>query len=154
MIYDKDSLWRKPRETTARRKRRRGVFGWRGKTTEWPSKRMRLTIIRPSDSCKGDPVFLAVDQWYDFHEFGCHLGNDGPILLQQHFITHLAGPERRSTERLKQEGANKWAVRWRSILETVASGYSFRSLRKQSKDYEAASFSLIASLTPTTILRR
>ena len=28
-------------------------------------------------AAKGDAVPLAVDQWYDFHEFGCHLGNVG-----------------------------------------------------------------------------
>jgi len=47
------------------------------KMTEWPSKRRPLTKIRPSDRCKGDAVPLAVDQWYDFPEFGCHLGNVG-----------------------------------------------------------------------------
>ena len=31
----------------------------------------------PSDGCKGDAVPLPVDQWYDFHEFGFHLGNVG-----------------------------------------------------------------------------
>ena len=45
------------------------------KMTEWPSERRPLTKIRPSDGCKEDGVPLAVDQWYDFHEFGCHLGN-------------------------------------------------------------------------------
>ena len=43
------------------------------KMTEWPSKRRTLTKIRPSDGCKGDRVTLAVDLWYDLHEFGCHL---------------------------------------------------------------------------------
>jgi len=28
-----------------------------------------------SDGCTGDGVHPAVDQRYDFHEFGCHLGN-------------------------------------------------------------------------------
>ncbi len=41
---------------------------------KWPSKRRPLTKIMPSDGCKGDTVPLAVDQWYDFHEFGCHRG--------------------------------------------------------------------------------
>ncbi len=49
------------------------------KMTEWPSKRRPLTKIRPSDGCKGDGVPLAVDQWYDFPEFGCHLGNVGQL---------------------------------------------------------------------------
>ena len=33
--------------------------------------------IRLSDGCGRNAVPLAVDQWYDFHEFGCHLGNVG-----------------------------------------------------------------------------
>ena len=39
-------------------------------------------------------------------------------------------------------------VRWRSILETGSSGRSFRSMWKPSKEHEAASFSLMASLRP------
>ena len=45
-----------------------------------PSKPGPISKIRPSDGCKGDGVLLAVDQWYDFHEFGCHLGNVGSML--------------------------------------------------------------------------
>jgi hypothetical protein len=41
--------------------------------TELPSKRRLLTKISPSDGCKRDGVLLAMDQWYHFHEFGCHL---------------------------------------------------------------------------------
>ena len=40
---------------------------------KWPSERRPLTKIRPSDGCKVDGTPLAVDQWYVFHEFGCHL---------------------------------------------------------------------------------
>jgi hypothetical protein len=40
-----------------------------------PSKRGPISKIRPSDGCGRDTVPLAVDQRYDFHEFGCHLGN-------------------------------------------------------------------------------
>ena len=47
------------------------------KMAEWPSERRPLTKIRPLDGCKGDGVPLVVDQWYDIHEFGCHLGNVG-----------------------------------------------------------------------------
>ncbi len=36
-----------------------------------------ITKIKPSDGCKGDTVPLLVGRWYDFHEFGCHLGNVG-----------------------------------------------------------------------------
>ena len=39
-------------------------------------------------AAKGDAVPLAVDQWYDFHEFGCHLGNvgrnDDPVIFFEH----------------------------------------------------------------------
>ncbi len=47
------------------------------KMTEWPSKRGPITKIMPSDGCKGDTIPLAVGKWYDFHEFGWHLGNVG-----------------------------------------------------------------------------
>ena len=45
------------------------------KLAEWSSKRRPLAKIRPSDGYTGDGVPLAVDQRYDFHEFGCHLRN-------------------------------------------------------------------------------
>ena len=48
-------------------------------TTKWPSKRGPITKIMPSDGCKGGTVPLAMGQWYDFHEFGCHLGNVGSV---------------------------------------------------------------------------
>jgi hypothetical protein len=47
------------------------------KMTEWPSKRGPIAKIMPSDGCEGGTVPLPVGQWYDFHEFGCHLGNVG-----------------------------------------------------------------------------
>ena len=47
------------------------------KLGKWPSGRGPLPRIRLSDGCGRDAVPLAVDQWYDFHEFGCHLGNVG-----------------------------------------------------------------------------
>ena len=43
----------------------------------WPSGRGPISKIRLSDGCGRDTVPLAVDQWYDFHGFGCHLGNVG-----------------------------------------------------------------------------
>ncbi len=52
------------------------------KMTEWPSERRPLTKIRPSDGRNGDGVSLAVDQWDDFHEFGCHMGNFGSMLFR------------------------------------------------------------------------
>ncbi len=47
------------------------------KLVEWPSKRGPITKIMPRDGCKGNKTSLAVGKWYDFHEFGCHLGNVG-----------------------------------------------------------------------------
>ncbi len=35
----------------------------------------------PPDGCKGDTIPLAVDQWYDFPEFGSYLGNVGDNLV-------------------------------------------------------------------------
>ncbi len=48
-----------------------------GKMTEWPSNSAPITKIMPSDGCEGDAVPLAVGRSYNFHEFGCHLGNLG-----------------------------------------------------------------------------
>ncbi len=48
-----------------------------GNLDKWPSKRGLISKIRPSDGCKGDAVPLAVEQWYNFHKFECHLGNIG-----------------------------------------------------------------------------
>ena len=42
---------------------------------KWPSGRGPISKIRPSDGCGRDAVPLAVGRWYDFHEFGLHLGN-------------------------------------------------------------------------------
>ncbi len=36
-----------------------------------------ISKIRPSDGCGRDAVPLVVERWYDFHGFGCHLGNVG-----------------------------------------------------------------------------
>ncbi len=47
-------------------------------------------------------------------------------------------------------GPHKWTARWSSILETGSSGRPFKSMLKQSKEHEAASFSLIASLPPAS----
>jgi hypothetical protein len=44
---------------------------------KWPSKRGPISKIRPSDGCGRDAALLVVGKWYDFHEFGCHLGNVG-----------------------------------------------------------------------------
>ncbi len=44
---------------------------------KWPSKRGPITKVRSSDGCESDTVLLVVDRWFDFPEFGCHLGNVG-----------------------------------------------------------------------------
>ncbi len=46
-----------------------------GNLVKWPSKRGPISKIRPSDGCGRDAVPLAVKWWYNFREFGCHLGN-------------------------------------------------------------------------------
>ncbi len=47
------------------------------KLGKWLSKRGPIAKIRPSDGCGMDAVLLAVDQWYDFPDFGGYLGNVG-----------------------------------------------------------------------------
>ena len=47
------------------------------KTTKWPSTRWPITKIMSSDGCNGNRVPLEMGPWYDFREFGCHLGNVG-----------------------------------------------------------------------------
>ena len=66
MICDEDPLRRRPRESTARRKRQERCVWMARKMTEWPSKRGPITKIMPSDGCIGDTVPLAVGKWYDF----------------------------------------------------------------------------------------
>ena len=46
-------------------------------TTKWPSTRWPITKIMSSDGCNGNRVPLELGPWYDFREFGCHLGNVG-----------------------------------------------------------------------------
>ena len=48
----------------------------------WPSKRGPIAKIVPSDVYKRAAVPLAVEQWYNFRDFGCHLGNAG--IYQHH----------------------------------------------------------------------
>ena len=47
-------------------------------TTKWPSTRWPITKIMSSDGCNRNRVPLEMGPWYDFREFGCHLGNVGP----------------------------------------------------------------------------
>jgi len=44
---------------------------------QWPSECGPITKIMQSDGCLRDTVPVAVGQWYNFYEFGCHLGNVG-----------------------------------------------------------------------------
>ena len=46
-------------------------------TTKWPSTLWPITKIMSSDGCNGNRVPLEMGPWYDFREFGCHLGNVG-----------------------------------------------------------------------------
>ena len=77
MIYDEDPLRRRPRESTARRKRHERCVWMVAKLTEWSSKCGPITKIIQSDGCKRDTVPVAVGQWHNFYEFGYNLGNVG-----------------------------------------------------------------------------
>ena len=53
-------------------------------TTKWPSSadgRFGPIKIMSSDGCNGNRVPLELGPWYDFREFGCHLGNVGSATL-------------------------------------------------------------------------
>ncbi len=54
---------------------------------EWPFKRGPISKIGPSDGCGRDAVPLAVGKWYDFHEFGWHLGNVGSLTEEDGPVT-------------------------------------------------------------------
>ena len=56
-------------------------------TTKWRSTRWPITKIMSSDGCNGNRVPLEMGPWYDFREFGCHLGNVG--LKYQMNLAHL-----------------------------------------------------------------
>ena len=77
MICGEDPPRRRPRksmsevETTGELRLNPGKYGQMAFRTQKNRK------IRPSDGCGRDTVPLAVKWWYDFPEFGCHLGNVG-----------------------------------------------------------------------------
>ena len=75
MIYDEDPLRRRPRESTARRKRHERHVWMARNMTEWPSKCSPITKIMQSDGSKRDTVPVALGRGYNFYEFGCYLGN-------------------------------------------------------------------------------
>ena len=60
-------------------------------TTKWPSTRWPITKIMSSDGCNGNRVHLEMGPWYDFREFGCHLGNVG-IMAKAAFIAYPGKP--------------------------------------------------------------
>jgi hypothetical protein len=53
------------------------VSEWRKISANGLPNEGRSPKIRSSDGCEGDAVPLAAERWYDFHEFGYHLGNVG-----------------------------------------------------------------------------
>ena len=75
MIYDEDPFRRRPRKSKARRKRQEKCVWMARKMTEWHSKRGPITNMMRSNGCNRGTVPVAVGQWYNFCEFGCHLGN-------------------------------------------------------------------------------
>ena len=77
MNCDEDPLRRRPRESTAKRKRQEGCVCMTRKLTVWPFENDQTKKVGPSDGCRGNAVPLAVGKWYDFHEIGWHLGNVG-----------------------------------------------------------------------------
>ncbi len=81
MIYDEDPFRRRPRKSTAKRKRQEKCVWMARKMTEWPSNRGPITKIMTSDGGKGNTVPLTVERLYIFHEVGRHLGNVGLTLL-------------------------------------------------------------------------
>ena len=61
-------------------------------TTKWPSTRWPITKIMSSDGCNGNRVPLEMGPWYDFREFGCHLGNVGYNQRRRHSIIGYRTP--------------------------------------------------------------
>ena len=50
------------------------------KMAEWHPKHRPITKIMLPDGVKGDTAPLAVERWYDFHEFSGYLGNVGLVI--------------------------------------------------------------------------
>ncbi len=95
------------------------------KMAERPSERGPITKIMPSDGCKGDTVPLTVGKWYDFHEFGWHLGNVGSYLMDPGLenVIHQALARATGKDHLKQtEEAvlkvrhNRPAIKWHLLF--------------------------------------
>ena len=61
-------------------------------TTKWPSTRWPITKIMSSDGCNGNRAPLEMGPWYDFREFGCHLGNVGLVLFNHACVSMAKRP--------------------------------------------------------------
>ena len=48
-----------------------------GNLVKWRSKREPISKFGLSNGGKAGTAPLALEQWYDFHEYGWHLGNLG-----------------------------------------------------------------------------
>ncbi len=68
-------------------------------TTKWPSTRWPITKIMSSDGCNGNRVPLEMGPWYDFREFGCHLGNVGLNSIATTMMARVPGGAKRGQER-------------------------------------------------------
>ncbi len=77
MIYDEYLFRRRPRKSTAGRKRQEKCVWMARKMAKWHPKHRPITKIMLPDGVKGDTAPLALGLWYDFHEVGAHLGNVG-----------------------------------------------------------------------------
>ena len=76
-------------------------------TTKWPSTRWPITKIMSSDGCNGNRVPLEMGPWYDFREFGCHLGNVGLI------------ESRRTIERWRSSNNNLLSCYWTQLWQVT-----------------------------------
>ncbi len=77
MIYGEDPFRRRPGKSTAGRKRREKCDRMAKNRAKCASGYSQITKNRPPDGCGGGAVPLAVERWYDFHEFVGYLGNVG-----------------------------------------------------------------------------
>ena len=77
MIYDEDPFRRRPENRWPGENDKRGLSEWR---KIWPNglpDEGQIVKSGLSDGRRRDAVTLAVERWYDFHGFRCHLGNVG-----------------------------------------------------------------------------
>ncbi len=77
MIYGEDPLRRRPGNIDGQVKTTGGVCLNGGKSGQMAFQTRTDLQNRAIGWLRKDGVPLAVDQWYDVHEFGWHLGNVG-----------------------------------------------------------------------------